>query len=123
MKLILTESQVKKIVSTLIEGRYLDSSIFVDDDNISLEVWDNGNYLELSTIVIPEDMRKKGLGTEIINKLKKYADNVKKDIYLTPDTSFGGTSFQRLVRFYKRMGFKRNKDQSKSHFMVYQHNN
>lgn len=122
MKLILTESQVKKIVSTLIEGRYLDSSIFVDDDNISLEVWDNGNYLELSTIVIPEDMRKKGLGTEIINKLKKYADNVKKDIYLTPDTSFGGTSFQRLVRFYKRMGFKRNKDQSKSHFMVYQHN-
>lgn len=122
MKLILTESQVKKIVSTLIEGRYLDSSIFVDDDDISLEVWDNGDYLELSTIVIPEDMRKKGIGTEIINKLKKYADNVKKDIYLTPDISFGGTSFQRLVRFYKRMGFKRNKDQSKSHFMVYQHN-
>lgn len=122
MKLILTELQVKKIVSTLIEGRYLDANDFVDDNDISLEVWDNGDYLELSTIVIPKDKRKMGIGSEIISKLKKYADEVKKDIYLTPDTSFGGTSFQRLARFYKRMGFKRNKDQSKSHFMVYHHN-
>lgn len=120
MNIVLTENQLEKIIKTLNEGRYLDVNHLVDED-VSLEVWDNGDYLELQTIIIPKENRKKGLGTEIIQKLIHYANDVKKDIYLTPDTTFGGTSFERLVKFYKRIGFKKNKDFSKSHYMVYNH--
>jgi GNAT superfamily N-acetyltransferase len=103
------------------EGKYLDFNDVVDDDT-SLEVYDTGDYLILQTIIVPKENRKMGYGTEIMEKLLKYSDKVKKDIYLTPDTGYGATSFNRLVKFYKRFGFVKNNDYSISEFMVRKNN-
>ena len=84
MKIVITEEQYNK----LIEG-YVNFPI---DDDIALEVWEDKDKIELSTIVIPKRL-----------------------IYLTPDTSFGGTSINRLKRFYKRFGFIENKGSNKDY--------
>ena len=110
MKIVLTESQCKR----LIEG-YVP---FPVDDDISLSVWEDDNKLELESIVIPKSLRGQGKGTEIMNMICKHADKVGKPIYLTPDVSFGGTSINRLKRFYSQFGFKKNRDYEVSHSMV-----
>lgn len=81
-----------------------------DELGIELEVWNNGDYLELGKIIIPKSSRKNGIGTKALNKLIKYADNIGKDIRLTPSTDFGGTSTARLEKFYRKFGFEKNKD-------------
>lgn len=110
MKILITEEQYNR----LMEG-------FVDipvDEDITLELWEDKDRLELSTIVIPKHLRGQGKGTEIMNKVIEYSEQVNKPIYLTPDTSFGGTSINRLKRFYRRFGFTKNIDYEVSHSMV-----
>ena len=60
MKIVITESQYNR----LMEG-YVN---FPVDEDITLEVWEDKNKLELSTIVIPKHLRGQGKGTEIIHK-------------------------------------------------------
>lgn len=110
MKIKLTESQVKRLSESYIN--------FPVDEDISLEVWEDKNKLELSSIVIPKHLRGQGKGTEIINMVTNYADNVNKPLYLTPDTNFGGTSINRLKRFYKKFGFQNNDNYIVKHSMV-----
>lgn len=72
---------------------------------------DNGN-LELSSIIVNKDEQRNGKGTEALNRLINYADNVGKTIVLTPglpNDSHGTTSRARLVKFYKRFGFVESK--------------
>jgi predicted GNAT family N-acyltransferase len=112
MKILITESQYTK----LLEGKYVDLSI---DNDISVDLWDSGERFDLESIVLPKQLRGQGYGTEIMNKIVNLADKESKPIYLTPDTSFGGSSFKRLVNFYKRFGFVKNDDKSVTkHFMV-----
>jgi predicted GNAT family acetyltransferase len=112
MKVLITESQNKR----LFEGRYINIPM---DNDASVELWDSGERFDLESIVIPKQLRGQGYGTEIMNKIIKLADDESKPIYLTPDTSFGGSSFKRLVSFYKRFGFVKNDDKSVTkHFMV-----
>lgn len=85
---------------------------------VELEVWDRGEYLELDKIVIPKEMRGDGTGSEVMQKIVDYADQVGKDIRLTPSTDFGATSTQRLKKFYGKFGFKKNKDLKYMHSMV-----
>jgi predicted GNAT family N-acyltransferase len=110
MKIKITEQQYKNISEHYVK--------FPIDDDIVLEVWEDDNKLELSSIVIPKEYRKMGKGSEIMDMVCSYADNVNKPIYLTPDTSFGGTSTSRLKRFYGRFGFKRNRNYEVNHSMV-----
>ncbi len=81
-----------------------------DEFNIELEVWDNGDCLELGKIIIPKENRKDGIGSKVMQKVIDYADSVGKDIRLTPSTDFGATSTSRLKRFYSNFGFVKNKD-------------
>lgn len=102
-------SQIAKEVQPLSEARVL--SDLEKRFNIDLDVYDNGNYLTLSRIVIPKEERGKGIGEEVMNLIIQFADSQKKSIYLTPDTTFGATSKSRLEKFYKRFGFiKKPKD-------------
>lgn len=78
-----------------------------DEYNIELDLHDNGDYMTLSKLVVSPDDRKGGVGTEVMNKICQYADEIGRDIYLTPDTSYGGTSKSRLEAFYKRFDFKK----------------
>lgn len=75
--------------------------------NIELDLYDNGDYMTLSKLIVSPDDRRGGVGTEVMNKICQYADEIGRDIYLTPDTSYGGTSKSRLEAFYKKFDFKK----------------
>lgn len=117
MRILITESQYMK----LMEGNYVNLPV---SDDVAVELWDSGDRLDLESIVIPKESRGQGYGTEIMRMITNLSDQEQKPIYLTPDTSFGGTSFKRLVNFYKRFGFIKNDDKSVTkHFMVRYPNN
>lgn len=78
-----------------------------DELGVNFDVYEFNDYIELTRIVVPKEDRNKGIGTEILSKLIKFADKVKKDIFLTPSSDFGGSK-TRLVDFYKQFGFKPN---------------
>ena len=100
----------------LLEGNYLDFNI--NDEDVSFEVWNNGDRLELELIYIPKELRKDGLGKQLMNKLVNYADSKNLPIYLTPTSEYG-SNIKRLVEFYKSFGFVKNLDKSKTkHLMV-----
>jgi hypothetical protein len=110
MKIQITEGQYKRLVEGYVQ--------FPIDNEITLEVWEDNNKLELSSIVIPKKYRGQGKGTEIMNMVIDYSDKVNKPLYLTPDTSFGGTSINRLKRFYRRFDFTKNDNYEVKHSMV-----
>lgn len=70
------------------------------------------NDLNLSRIIVPKDMRSQGIGTQVMNDLSEYADNIGKRITLTPSSDFGG-NIKRLKEFYKDLGFVENKGKNK----------
>jgi len=74
-----------------------------------------GDDLVLDTLIVGKENQGKGLGTKAMQELIKYADSLGKRIILTPDIenkTHGTTSRDRLVRFYKSLGFKENKGRS-----------
>jgi len=103
MKILITETQFKSLMES---GRYID--LPVEDPNIILEVWEEESKIVLDRIVIPIKLRKQGIGSKIMRMVCEYGDKVNKPIYLTPSTSFGGSSVNRLKEFYKRFGFVKN---------------
>lgn len=112
MKVLITEKQY-----TLLEGNYIKLPISLE--GVRLELYEKENKLQLDAIVIPKNLRKQGYGTKIMKQVIEYSENVGKPIFLSPDTSFGGTSFDRLVKFYKKFGFIKNTEKHlDSHFMV-----
>ena len=76
-------------------------------------LYDSGNdMIELSAIHVDKASQKQGAGTGAMNDLADYADQRALTIVLTPgvkDTGQGTTSRSRLVKFYKRFGFRENK--------------
>jgi predicted GNAT family acetyltransferase len=91
-----------KIVENLsdIEGKY---------PTAKLDLYESGDNINLSRIVLPKSERGAGVGSKIMQDITDYADKVGKKVGVTPDTTFGGTSKSRLENFYKRFGFKKNR--------------
>lgn len=111
MKILISEEQYR-----LIEGHYVELPTI---EGVRLELYEKDNKLQLDAIIVPKGMRKQGLGSKIMKQVVKYSEEVKKPIFLSPDTSYGGSSFERLVKFYKRFGFVKNNDKHlDSHYMV-----
>lgn len=76
----------------------------------------NPNTLKLDSIIVRRGNRKEGVGSAVMQEITDYADANGLRIALTPnikDPVQGTTSRSRLVRFYKRFGFKENKGRSK----------
>jgi len=71
------------------------------------------NRLVLSKIQVPKEMRKQGVGSEVMQQLSEFADQQGKTIALSPSTDFGASSVNRLKDFYKRFGFIENKGRNK----------
>lgn len=67
------------------------------------------NNIILGSIVIEKLQRGQGFGTQILTELCQFADLHGVSITLTPDSSLGG-NLRRLKSFYRRFGFKKNKD-------------
>lgn len=72
----------------------------------------NRDIIKLDSIIVSKQDRKSGVGTKVMQDITDYADKHNLRIALTPgskDDQHGTTSHGRLVRFYKRFGFKQNK--------------
>lgn len=75
-------------------------------------VYERGQDLVLDSIIVGKENQGKGFGSQAIKMLTDYADKNGKRIILTPgthDPHHGTTSRSRLIKFYKRFGFRENK--------------
>ena len=77
---------------------------------ITLDLWDNGDHLELGKIEVPKKLRGSGVGTVAMERIIEFADKEGKDIRLTPSKDFGASSISRLEKFYRGFDFVKNKD-------------
>ncbi len=76
----------------------------------------NPNTIKLDSIRVSKDARKQGVGSAVMQEITDFADARGLRIVLTPgqkDDGHGTTSRSRLVKFYKRFGFKENKGRNK----------
>jgi predicted GNAT family N-acyltransferase len=107
---------IKTFESFLTEGYIMQD--LEQELGIVLDLWDNGDHLELGKIEVPKNLRGSGVGTEAMEKIIARADAEGKDIRLTPSTDFGATSVKRLEKFYRQFGFVKNKDYKYKDTMV-----
>lgn len=85
---------------------------------IDIYAYDNGQgVITLSTLRVPKDKRKQGMGTSFMTELCDYADRTNKQIELNLGDKQAGetTSKNRLIEFYKRFGFVRNFGRTKNY--------
>lgn len=80
---------------------------------VDTAVSEKGNLITIDKMVVPEDQRGQGVGTQALQELVDYADANGKTIALTPSKDFGARSIEQLKRFYKRQGFVENKGRNR----------
>ena len=82
--------------------------------NVVLDIFisDSKKEISLDRIIVPKEDRNKGVGTDIVNDVVRYADANGYRINLTPSGDFGGSK-DRLTKFYKGFGFVENKGKNK----------
>ena len=96
------QSREQKNVSELesnLEGKY----------DITIDLYQNKDFLELDKIIVTEDQRNTGVGSNVMREVIDFANKQGLTIALTPSTSYGATSIDRLKGFYKGLGFVENK--------------
>jgi len=96
------QSREQKSVSELesnLESKY----------NVTLDLYQNKDFLELDKIIVTEDQRNTGVGSNVMREVIDFANKKGLTIALTPSTSYGATSIDRLKGFYKGLGFVENK--------------
>lgn len=69
-------------------------------------------YATLDQLVVPKEMRNKGIGTQVMQDLIAEADSQGVPLALTPSSDFGGSK-ARLMDFYKQFGFVPNAGRNK----------
>jgi len=102
-----------KSLTEIINEHALADTIESQYDGAEINLYEKNNKITLSKIVIPKKLRGQGIGSEIMNKLCKYADDNNKTIILTPSVDFGASSVNRLKSFYKSFGFVINAGKNK----------
>ena len=85
-------------------------------ETYSIDLW-LGSHPEgftISKIVVPEESRGSGIGSQVMEELVGYADTYGLTIGLTPEDTYGG-NVKRLKQFYKDFGFVPNKGRNKDY--------
>jgi len=98
--------------------KFLETGKIIDDEDI-LKKYDLNSFVlqnkyqiaHLDKIVAQQ--KNEGVGTKTMNDLVDWADENDITVALTPSTSFGATSVNRLKDFYKKFGFVENKGRNK----------
>ena len=72
----------------------------------------NGERLVLDKVVVPPEMRGKGVGSAFMQELTRMADEAGVPMGLTPSDHFGG-NVNKLRQFYERFGFSPNTGRSR----------
>lgn len=88
------------------------SQLIKDFEGLKLSITGTGNNVTLNKIIIPEDQRDQGTGSQVMQRIVDWADQNGKTVTLTPSKDFGG-SIPRLKSFYKQLGFVENKGKNK----------
>lgn len=81
--------------------------------NVRLSLSELGDIISLNKIIIPEEQRGTGIGSEVMKRIVDYADVNQKIISLTPTEDYGGKK-SKLIKFYKKFGFVDNKGKNKN---------
>ena len=76
-----------------------------------------GGAVRLGALIVPKQSRGQGLGTQALRTILDLCDKQGRTMVISPATDFGGSSVERLKKFYARSGFVRNKG-SKKDFTV-----
>lgn len=82
------------------------------DTSLSIDTYGRHN-LHIGRIEIEKSRRGQGLGTKAMEDLVQLADRFGLFMTLSPSTDFGGSSVERLKKFYRRFGFISNKGRHK----------
>jgi hypothetical protein len=85
-------------------------------ESLSLTLQESTGTLTLNMIKVAD--KKQGLGTQAMQEITRYADDLGFKIALTPSLpsdNIGASSRDRLVSFYKRFGFVENKGRNKDY--------
>lgn len=91
----------------------------INNYDINLELYYyKKDYIILSKIIVPKENRKEGIGTQVMKEIIDFCNTNNYKIGLTPSNSFGGSK-TRLNKFYRRFGFKKNKDYEFNELLVY----
>jgi len=80
--------------------------------NVALDIAESPKAIDLSRIVVPQELRNQGLGSSVMQDLIDYADSTGKQVRLSPSSDFGGSP-TRLNKFYKQFGFIDNRGRNK----------
>lgn len=83
-----------------------------DSAGIDVSVSEKDGIITVSKIVVPEDRRGNGSGTDFMQRLVNLAEETGSVIALTPTADFGGNK-KRLTAWYKDLGFVENKGHNK----------
>ena len=67
----------------------------------------------LSMLALPPALRGRGVGSDIMQRIARWADANGVTVTLTPSTDFGASSVSRLYAFYSRFGFKKNRGRAR----------
>jgi ribosomal protein S18 acetylase RimI-like enzyme len=89
-----------------------------------LDLMHYGDDIKLDTIVVKKEHRNSGIGGNVLDDIKHYADKHDKRVILTAgvrDPHFGTTSHSRLDKFYRRHGFVSNKGRNKDYAITATH--
>lgn len=68
--------------------------------------------MTLSKVVVPVELRGRGIGTEFMRDVLAHADEIGRPVALSPSSDFGGNK-SKLTEWYKSLGFTPNKGRSK----------
>lgn len=74
--------------------------------SIEIDAFENEFKVELQLIKVPEELRNRGIGTDVIKTLQQYAKLVNKPMVLRPEAERGKK--KDLHRFYSNNGFIKN---------------
>lgn len=105
------DSQIAE-VPTEQTARDVEKALTEEFDGVKLSLIGKGDVVELSKIIVPEEQRGQGTGSQVMQRIIDWADQNGKTVALTPSKDFGGT-VSRLKSFYKNFGFVENKGRNK----------
>lgn len=80
---------------------------------VKLHAFEEDDKIYISSIEVPEEHRRKGIGRDIIGMIKDHAYEVQKPIVLQPAAERGYK--QKLDKFYKSLGFVHNTGKKKDY--------
>lgn len=95
-------------------AREFAASLREEMPGLKIDLMGSGKVVTLSRIVVPDDARNSGTGTEVMQRITRWADQNGKTLALSPSGDFGGNK-ARLGDFYKRFGFVENKGRAKDY--------